>query len=143
MDCPLLCSTTRAYINFIAGETLCGACAKWYLGGPESECLGAVSPTSRSCVWFVIWFHVLKTIINQPWLGMVSIPPVFGEFGAGFWHCFTNITMFIGARWCLPHPQKKWDEVGSQELLKRYLTCCEFIYVSWQKLDISWIYHDL
>ena len=39
--------------------------------------------------------HVGKTRINQPWLGMVAIPPIKMVMTGGWyeWHCFTHISV--------------------------------------------------
>ena len=32
-----------------------------------------------------------KTTISHPYIGMITIPPVYGDLGDGLWHCFTHI----------------------------------------------------
>ena len=35
-------------------------------------------------------------VINQPWLGMVTIPPIYGDDWWMVYYCYTHITLFFG-----------------------------------------------
>ena len=47
--------------------------------------------------WFIIVVNVGITIINHPWLGMVNIPTIYGDFVIWWmvYSCYTHIITFV------------------------------------------------
>ena len=79
----------------------------------------------------IAWY---SNVINHPWLGMVNIPPIYGDWGMVY-HCYTHITkekfpvfssgMTLGfGRWAKPQgrrPQNSGLGTPAQETTRRVL----------------------
>ena len=78
--------------------------------------------------------NVVSTIINHPWLGMVTIPPVkMVRLGDGLWHCLNHIAL-------LDHSHLSSQYTHHMEIMLTIITTiCSFIAPS---CNSTWLWKE-